>query len=146
MQYAATGASGCNGAVRCGDFIGPKADGSGLGVVTSLAAGPVIGIALGAKEGPAAGAVKTLCFAGFNALTPLGADFKRLFAQARTPGAAYMSHICMLLHAITNLLYAYIVFSRAHFNIKLLRRPAAGPPQARRRPAAGGAHTTLVAL
>ena len=71
------------GPVCCGDYIGPKGDGSGVGVVTSLAAGPVIGIALGAKEGPAEGVVKTLCFAGFNALTPLGADFKRLFAQAR---------------------------------------------------------------
>jgi hypothetical protein len=72
------------GAVRCGDFIGPAEDGSGLGVVVgALGSCPVIGIALAGKDSESVGAVKTLCFAGFNALTPLGADFRRLFAQAR---------------------------------------------------------------
>ena len=72
------------GVVRCGDFIGPAEDGSGLGVVVSaLGTSPVIGIALAGKSSEGVGAVKTLCFAGFNALTPLGSDFRRLFAEAR---------------------------------------------------------------
>jgi hypothetical protein len=82
------------GAVRCGEAIGPKPDGSGLGVATALGQGPVIGIALASKSEEQAGVVKTLCFAGFNALAPLGADFRQLFlrtdalaAQARSlPG------------------------------------------------------------
>ena len=34
------------GVVKCGDFIGPKGDGSGLGIVCKLGTSPVIGVAL----------------------------------------------------------------------------------------------------
>jgi hypothetical protein len=67
------------GPVCCGDFIGPKGDGSGLGVVTAMGRGSVIGIALATKPEVGVGVVKTLCFAGFNALAPLGEDFRKLF-------------------------------------------------------------------
>ena len=70
-----------DGPVQCGESIGPKPDGSGLGVATSLGRGPIVGIALASKPGDGVAVVKTLCFAGFNALAPLGADFRRLFLR-----------------------------------------------------------------
>jgi len=69
------------GPVRSGECIGPKPDGSGLGIVTTLGQGPVVGIALADKLEADTRIVKTLCFAGFNALAPLGEDFRRLFLR-----------------------------------------------------------------
>ncbi len=84
------------GPVQCGDLIGPKLDGTGEGIVTSLEAGPVIGIALAGKDSDGVAAIKTLCFAGYNALTPLGACLKENFqkvppAQIASPIAAIES-------------------------------------------------------
>lgn len=63
------------GVVRSGDHIGPKCDGSGLGrVVQPGRAQPVIGIALADKANSAPGIVKTLCFAGLNALSESAAS------------------------------------------------------------------------
>ncbi len=69
------------GPVRFGDRIGPKGYGSWVGVVTTLEVGPVIGIALAGKDSDKVGTVNTLCFAGFNALTPHGSCFKETFQQ-----------------------------------------------------------------
>jgi hypothetical protein len=38
------------GTVKCGDYIGPKGDGSGVGVVLKLGSSPVIGLALMNKD------------------------------------------------------------------------------------------------
>ena len=56
------------GVVKCGDFIGPKSDGSGLGIVCKLGTSPVIGVALVDKEEAAGAVIKTMCFAGLNAI------------------------------------------------------------------------------
>mmetsp|Transcript_30011 Transcript_30011/g.47054 ORF Transcript_30011/g.47054 Transcript_30011/m.47054 type:complete len:612 (+) Transcript_30011:2-1837(+) len=58
-----------DGPVLCGQAIGPKFDGSGQGMVTKLGENPVIGIALDSKPAKQAGVVKTLVFAGLNAMT-----------------------------------------------------------------------------
>jgi hypothetical protein len=74
------------GAVKCGDFIGPKGDGSGVGVVCELGVSPVIGIALADKAGSATSVVKTMCFAGLNAIHR-GSDFKETFNRMRDMAA-----------------------------------------------------------
>jgi hypothetical protein len=49
------------GTVKCGDYIGPKGDGSGVGVVVKLGSSPVIGLALMNKDTDERAAVKTMC-------------------------------------------------------------------------------------
>jgi hypothetical protein len=56
------------GAIRCGDCIGPKVDGSGLGVATTIGQGPVIGIAQETNSSESVKCVKTFCFAGYGVL------------------------------------------------------------------------------
>mmetsp|Transcript_15933 Transcript_15933/g.24815 ORF Transcript_15933/g.24815 Transcript_15933/m.24815 type:complete len:403 (+) Transcript_15933:368-1576(+) len=58
-----------DGPIRCGEHIGPKQDGSGFGVKAVLGQAPVIGIALFDKSTATPGIVKTLVFAGLNALS-----------------------------------------------------------------------------
>mmetsp|Transcript_27507 Transcript_27507/g.62389 ORF Transcript_27507/g.62389 Transcript_27507/m.62389 type:complete len:670 (-) Transcript_27507:2287-4296(-) len=75
------------GSVSCGDYIGPMCDGSGKGRVVALGESPVIGIALVNKEDASAAVVKTMCFAGLNAIS-LSArmdekSYKELFEQGR---------------------------------------------------------------
>mmetsp|Transcript_4819 Transcript_4819/g.7713 ORF Transcript_4819/g.7713 Transcript_4819/m.7713 type:complete len:661 (+) Transcript_4819:51-2033(+) len=71
------------GTVRCGDYIGPKGDGTGVGIVAQMGKWPVVGIALANKSSDEPGIVKTMVFAGLNAMTRGGDDFTEIFEQAR---------------------------------------------------------------
>jgi hypothetical protein len=74
------------GDVKCGDFIGPKGDGSGFGVVCKLGVSPVVGVALVDKPEEGAAVIKTMCFAGLNAIHR-GADFTECFDEVRKMSA-----------------------------------------------------------
>jgi len=75
------------GRVACGDYIGPMCDGSGKGRVVALGESPVIGIALANKEEAGPAVVKTMCFAGLNAISLNSRmdekSYKELFEQGR---------------------------------------------------------------
>mmetsp|Transcript_88654 Transcript_88654/g.235987 ORF Transcript_88654/g.235987 Transcript_88654/m.235987 type:complete len:459 (+) Transcript_88654:826-2202(+) len=66
--------------VHFGDYLGPVGDGSGRVCVVQLGRDPVVGLALSATA--PGGVVKALCFAGFNALAPLGEGFKEVFERS----------------------------------------------------------------
>jgi len=74
------------GVVQCGDFIGPKGDGSGVGIKVQLGCGPVIGVALVNKDYAKAAVIKTMSFAGLNAINQ-GSDFKEVFNGMREMAA-----------------------------------------------------------
>mmetsp|Transcript_48476 Transcript_48476/g.75711 ORF Transcript_48476/g.75711 Transcript_48476/m.75711 type:complete len:381 (-) Transcript_48476:79-1221(-) len=75
------------GKVSTGDHISPKCNGSGIGIVSKLGDLPVIGVALMNKSDPTPGIIKTLVFAGLNAMhrsTSTGSDqalYKELLQQ-----------------------------------------------------------------
>jgi hypothetical protein len=74
------------GQVKCGDFIGPKGDGSGVGVVCKLGSSPVIGVALVNKDTHQQAVIKTMCFAGLNVLHN-DSDFPEVFSHVRAMAA-----------------------------------------------------------
>eukprot|EP00286_Rhodomonas_abbreviata_P011588 CAMPEP_0181339324 /NCGR_PEP_ID=MMETSP1101-20121128/29187_1 /TAXON_ID=46948 /ORGANISM="Rhodomonas abbreviata, Strain Caron Lab Isolate" /LENGTH=758 /DNA_ID=CAMNT_0023450269 /DNA_START=69 /DNA_END=2346 /DNA_ORIENTATION=- len=57
------------GPVKAGSYLGPVGDGSGLARVVRPGEGPVVGIALAAKDGGEAGVVKAMVSVGLNALS-----------------------------------------------------------------------------
>eukprot|EP00286_Rhodomonas_abbreviata_P026757 CAMPEP_0181312628 /NCGR_PEP_ID=MMETSP1101-20121128/13801_1 /TAXON_ID=46948 /ORGANISM="Rhodomonas abbreviata, Strain Caron Lab Isolate" /LENGTH=730 /DNA_ID=CAMNT_0023419497 /DNA_START=133 /DNA_END=2324 /DNA_ORIENTATION=- len=77
------------GPVKCGDYIGPQADGSGVGVVKEVGSGWPAEWMAGCgdgdegKEGEEPGIVRTLCFAGLNAMSEkVGGEVTALMEQA----------------------------------------------------------------